>query len=881
MTTSARPVRPLLEEGFQEVLSRHRTGAGGWETCRALTEVMDRCIRAAYEQGVPAPLQPHCAILATGGYGRGELCPRSDVDVMVLIALDGERRDLEDAARSFLHILWDAGLDVGHSVRTVDEAMSLHGLSLDAWTSMLEGRFVCGDDRVFKQLTAGFRERIAAGPDPWFLRGVFSDMRTRHERFGTSVKLLEPNIKKSAGGLRDMHMPFWLHRASDGAFFVSLSETQPAALQFLDILVGRGELTGEEAAALSEAVGFLLRVRHEMHYRRTAADDTLEYTLQHDVAEGLGFGGGSELRSVEVFMAAYYRHARTVHRHHRRLSQRFRDILEPSRAAQHGRGRWLGNLHIDEGVLSLRPGGTHLGSAREVFEAFVLAADERLELDFRLSGAIERSLDVFTGIELESAELSGLFRRVLHSGRVGSTLYTMNELGVLGRYLPEFGALIAFFQHNVYHYYTADEHTLIAVVNAERLQDKAGPLGTVFRSLPDVEVLYWAVLLHDIAKPLGVADHEITGVDMARTLLTRLGAGSLFPAVGFLVRNHLVMEQTAFRRNVHDPATIGDFAARCGTPELLDYLYLLTYADLSALNTNVWTDWKAAMLHDLYQRTREVLRKNLRGAAVDRFHEAQYAEAVARVMETLRDDGNGGDVGRHLRGMNSDAYLSVFGPDEIAAHVRESARLSTVATEFRHHGAHTDVTVIARDAPFLLSRFCAVLSANDANIFDANVFTRDDGIIIDRFRVSSAFNRRQLDPAACTKIEAEMRKIVDGQLDIEQLFREHHRKWKRRTRTPANPNIRTDVEFEDTPRYTIIDVYAPDSVGFLYRVTESISRLGLHIYFAKIATRVDGIVDAFYVLDQSGQPVHDPVRRAAIRDRILGTITSTTELAPA
>ena len=176
-------------------------------------------------------------------------------------------------------MLWDAGMDVGHSVRTVDEAMGLHGLSLDAWTSMLEGRFVCGDPRVFGQLTEGFRKHIAAGPDPWFLRGVFSDMRSRHERFGTSVKLLEPNIKKSAGGLRDMHMPFWLHRASDGAFFVPLSEDRPATLQFLDILVRRGELTGEEAAALGEAVGFLLRVRHEMHFRRSAADDTLEYTL--------------------------------------------------------------------------------------------------------------------------------------------------------------------------------------------------------------------------------------------------------------------------------------------------------------------------------------------------------------------------------------------------------------------------------------------------------------------------------------------------------------------------------------------------------------------------------------------------------------------------
>jgi len=448
----------------------------------------------------------------------------------------------------------------------------------------------------------------------------------------------------------------------------------------------------------------------------------------------------------------------------------------------------------------------------------------------------------------------------------------MNDLNLLGTYLPEFGRLVAFFQHNVYHYFTADEHTIIALANAESLRERQGLLHDVFRLLPRKEVLYMAVLLHDIGKPDGVSDHEVTGVAIAENVLARLGMSELLPDVAFLIRHHLMMEQVAFRRNIHDAGTIREFAARFDSPDQLDYLFVLTYADLSAVNTNVWTEWKSAILQELYGRAAEVLRRNLRGEQIDAFHQAKRESAVERLVAGLLARLPEDEVLRHVRGMQNDSYFAVFSEEEIARHVVASGHAGSVDAAFTRAEGHTEVTVIARDAPFALSRFCAVLAANDANIFDANIFTRDDGIIIDRFRVSDAARGQALEPSVCAKISEDLRKVMEGTLDVEHLFAEHRRKWKRRPRAPVNPSIRTDVVFEEAGRFAIIEVYAADSVGFLYRITETMSRIGIDIYFAKIATRVDGIVDAFYVLDRDGQSPRDPGRREAIRSELLSTI---------
>jgi [protein-PII] uridylyltransferase len=876
MTDEARTLRTFLDAGWQAIRARHREGASGFVTCSALTGLMDDAIRTAFvnlqggtAEGMPAP---SVAVVAIGGYGRGELFPRSDVDVMVLCSSGAERDAARHYAKEFLHRLWDAGVNVGHSVRTVDEAIDLYGSALDAWTSMLEGRFLCGDPTLVETLFTRMKERIHRGDDHWFIDTVFTDVRSRHSRYGSSVKLLEPNIKKSSGGLRDIHTLFWLYRAADPDFFFPMSSTRPASEPFLSLLHAKHHLDDDECLSVTEALEFLIRVRHEMHFQSESQDDTLAYAMQQHVADALRIGEHEGLRPVEVFMREYYRHARTIHQVHRLLGLKFREVAEPSRVLVREGGKFFGRLYMDDELLSIDAAVRRLSDPQEMFEVFALAAEHGVDLDFRLSGAIERSIDLITPELASSPLLAARFRRILRSRNVGTILHTMNTLGVLGRYIPEFGELVAFFQHNVYHYYTADEHTLIAVENAESLREQQGALHEVFRMLPRKDLLYMAILLHDIAKPRGVGNHEITGVDVARDVLHRLGMDEFFPDVAFLVRNHLVMEQTAFRRNIHDAETLKEFASRFESPAQLDYLYVLTYADLSAVNVSVWTEWKSTVLQELYHRTSEILRRNLRGSDIDRFQHDLHAARVEEITRSLGEEFPPDEVNRHLEAIPNESYMAVFTPDDIAQHVRAGRSVDSAVTLFTHAGAYTEVTVIARDAPFALSRCCAVLSANDANIFDANIFTRNDGVIIDRFRVSAATTGRQIEHRACAKIATDMGRLQRGEVAVEQLFLEHHRKWRRRRQPGTNPSIKLDVQFEDTPRYTIIDVFAPDSVGFLFRVTEAISKVGLDIFFAKIATRVDGIVDAFYVLERSGKPLTDPARRELVRTSLLNAI---------
>jgi [protein-PII] uridylyltransferase len=854
-----------------EIAALHRSGAGGFATCIALTSVTDEAIRFACDC-LPAGTMDTIAVLALGGYGRGELCPHSDIDVMVLCDTGDLLEPAGDAASAVLHFLWDAGVDIGHSVRTVEEALALHGKTFDSWASMIESRLVCGNASLAEELYERMREKIAQAHPAWFIGGVFQDVRARHERYGSSVKLLEPNIKKSAGGLRDLHAAFWLHRGTDPRYFTPMSAGSCATKDFLDRLPAHGLLDPEEHDSAVRAFEFLLRVRHEMHFRRESQHDTLEYALQREVAEGIGVAPGPDLMPVEVFMRGYYIHARTVYRLLQRAGQRFRESIEPPRSAGSHGTRIGSAFTLYDDALTIDPSVAALGDPAQIFEAFTLAAEHEVPPDLRLRGLLERSADVIQQGDAGSPVLSAYFRRILRTRRVAETLHEMNDADILPRYIPEFGGLVAFFQHNVYHYYTADEHTLIAVANAEKLREKQGILREVFRTLPRKDVVYAAILLHDIAKPRGVADHEVTGVGMSAAILSRLGMQDAEADVGFLVRHHLAMEQTAFRRNIHDPDTLREFASRFERPEQLDYLYVLTYADLSALNASVWTEWKAAMLQELYQRTAEVLRRNLTGSQIDEFHRVKHDEATESVLSALSGSVPREQVLRHIAGVGNASYVALFSGEEIEKHILKGAESGPVSVLFSRAAGHTEVTVIARDAPFALSKFCAVLSANDADIFDANVFTRDDGLIIDRFRVTDSGTKQGLEQGRCEKIAGDLRLVMEGALDIEKLFREHDKKWKRRQKTPANPSITTDVRFEENPHYTIIDVYAPDSVGFLYRVTETMSELGLNIYFAKIATRVDGIVDAFYTLDRSGKQITDPGTKESIRGRVLATI---------
>jgi [protein-PII] uridylyltransferase len=876
-------IKQLIASRMEAIAIAHRAGADGFATCASLTATIDEAIHALFAR---LTASQHIAVLAIGGYGRAELCPKSDIDVMVLCDAE-DKRAIEEQVKVFLQNLWDAGLDVGHSVRTCKEALAQHDNAVESWASMLEGRFLCGDKMLVEQFFGEMRKVVERGKDKWFIEGVFDEVRARHERFGASVKLLEPNVKKSAGGLRDFQALFWLMRGNDARYFFPIHPGVGASRQFLEVLTEQHVLEDDERAAVQGALEFLFRTRHEMHFHRQAASDGLEYTLQRDVADALGFGqqhgasapasgrranGRTELHAAELFMREYHLQTRTIYRLYQNLSQRFREMVEPVHFTFHRRER-LSDLFVrSEDMLTVDAGVDSLESAEQLFTAFVLCAEHEIDLHPRLRSMIAKSAELIDDEQRTSPALATQFRRVLNSRRVARTLYDMNELNVLAAYIPEWNDLVAFFQHNVYHYYTADEHTLIALANAEHLREQPGVMREVFRNLRRKDLLYLAILLHDIGKPRGVADHEITGVAIARDILERIGMGDAYADLAFLIRNHLVMEQVAFRRNIHDPATIKEFAVKFERADQLDYLFLLTYADLSAVNKNVWTEWKSLLLQELYHLTSEVLRRNLKGAQIDEFKQMRYEKAAEGVVERLSASLPREHIEEHLEGISSDAYVALFTDKEIEQHIHKSRTDETVSTLFARQEGYTEVTVIAEDAPFALSKFCAVLSANDANIFDANIFTREDGIIIDRFRVTDAATKGALSQAACAKIATDLNNVMEGKLDIEHLFAAHRRKWKRRQKPPANPNIRTDVQFEENPRYTIIDVYAPDSLGFLYRITETISKLGLNIYFAKIATRVDGILDAFYVLDRDGKQLNDEEVRAFVKQEILDTI---------
>jgi len=866
-------LKSFLSERHKEIATAHRAGADGIATCLALTDAMDSAISSLFSTLGFSETTP-LAVFALGGYGRRELSPCSDIDIMILY--DPSQQEAKTTATSFLHALWDIGVDIGHSARTIEESLALYHTSLDSWVSVLESRFLCGSPSLAASLSHEIKNKIAAQNDHWLIKMIFEDVENRHQRYGNSVKLLEPHIKKSAGGLRDLHTVYWLHRGTDPQSYNMTTVRDSAIRGFLHHLDQDGTIDNEVCNGAMKALSFLFRVRHEMHYQRNSLHDTLDYALQLEIAERLGYGSRGDLRSVEVFMRDYYLHARSVYRINHQLAQSFHEKVEPSHHSSPKAERISDIMFIHDQTLSIDPGVTQLEDEGSIISAFVVMAERDVEPDVRLRGVIERSANVLPKTNDQSPAVSQMFKRILRSRSVAPTLRAMSDTNVLEKLLPEFGELVAFFQHSVYHYFTADEHTLIALDRAEKLRDEQGVLREVFRNLRRREILYLAILLHDIAKPHGVADHEVRGAEMATTILQRLQMEDAIDDVVFLIRNHLLMEQVAFRRNVHDLETIKEFSSRFSRPEQLDYLYLLTYADLSSVNMTVWTEWKASLLQELYQRSSEVLRRNLKGSELDEFHQTRHEQAREKMVNQLSDTLSRIDVEEHLAAMQNEAYITSFTEKEIAEHIRRG-KATTVSTLFSHVEGYTEVTILTGDAPFTLARMCAVLAANDANIFDATIFTRDDGLIIDRFRVTNASSHNALELRVCDKIQQDMQAIFEGRLDIEHLFEAHRRRWKRRLKMPPNPSTRIAVEFEDAPRYTIIDVYAPDSVGLLYKITEAISRLYLDIHFAKIATRVDGIVDAFYVRRADGSLDVDQQQRESIRDTILETVRSLQE----
>lgn len=861
-----------FHQELDAIVGRHQRGAGGIRTAEALTQRLDKLVGGVY-RSLHSKQASLLSIVAIGGYGRRELCFSSDVDVMFLAKDDRAKEEATPATEQFLHALLDVGLDIGHSYRTIQECIEFSEGEIETWMSLLEARFICGNRATYGIFDSRVTAKLRQADKASFVARIDELTTVRHNKYGDSTALLEPNIKNSSGGLRDLHTLLWLMRGL-GEEKLSHSHKKPALVTLLRSKRLQRLLGAEVVRRSISAFDFLLRTRNEMHLKSQSHHDTLEFAFQPTVAAGLHYRSSRTRTNVERFMQDYYIAARSAAQVAQRSIVRAKDVVVAKSIPQ--RPQVLDEYFaIVDQKLHLKDQRCRLTN-EIALRAFVLANEHRIDFSFLLQDRIHHLRESLP--PLRSTRETDLFRRLLHQGEgLGKCLHQMNDLGILERWIPEWRPMVAFFQHNMYHYYTADEHTLKVVDNAEGLFHSSSVFGEVFRSLVHKDVLYLACLFHDIAKPLRIGDHEIVGVDIATRILQRLQYSDALDMVVFLIRHHLVMEQVAFRRNLNDPQTAIDFAARFENVEQLNLLFILTYADLSAVNKNVWTQWKEMLLTDLYRKTLEVLLRQETITDLQLHAQEERTRRIEILLPSIVQHVPQELAKNHLDRIENPEYLAAFDAAEISEHVRITEAHEHIRTLFKHRGEFTEVTLIAPDAPYALSHCCAVLTANDANIFDANIFTRNDGIIIDKFRVVNFVTSSTLTEQQVEHIQSDMEDVFQEKMDVRHLLERHRLKWKRRTHA-LNPNIRYDVEFEDHPRFTIIDVYAADKIGFLHRITETISNLGLNISFAKIATRVDGIVDSFYVLDRFGKKIENDRQKDVVKTEIMETMKEFFEL---
>src|SRR5688572_7267385 len=840
--------RAVLAEGLESFKALHAEAASGQESVRAHARLIDGVVQAltrlivADARGADLTPTPF-VVIALGGYGRGELHPSSDIDLMIVY--DGALSPfVQRVMHELLYTLWDLGFQVGHSLRSLDDCVAMARTDFPSRTSMQEARLIEGDRRLFARFGRVLRDNVYRKDFGEFLTMTLSEREQRYRKFGASPYIGEPNVKESAGGLRDMHTAMWLAAAKFGA-------------RTLRELADKGLITGREQAGADAALTFLWRVRNELHFFSGHKNDVLTRDLQPPIAKNLGYESEGDTLGVERFMRDYYLHARRIHRLSRRLIARCQETLSRRGSAERRQRQQAladglvffdGRLHLaDRDAGGLRSDPVRL---MKVFRHL-----HRLGCDLSpdLERAVEDSLDAVDDGVRASAAVREVFLDVCRSwGRVALTLSEMHELGLLGRYLPEFGALTCLVQYDVYHKFSADQHSLLAVEHLEALapgqSSESEGAAQVFNEVDKPELLMLGMLLHDIGKAKGHG-HVAKGIPLVRELTTRIGlppedAGM----VEFLVAHHLTMSHIAQRRDIDDPKTIETFAATVADPQRLRMLYLLTYADMRAVGPGVLTGWQARILHELYARTLA----RLTGGRVEKPNRSALGE---RLFEAVRGEVTRQVVKAHLA-MVQDRYLGQTSVQRMAAHLRLIARLESggpLATELFHHPdlGSSDLVVVTRDVPGLFSLIAGTLAAHGVNIISAQIATRADGIAIDTFQVNDATGEAVTSAGQWSRTLDGLARVLTNEQSVDVLLERRRAGGRPSVVGQAPPKIAIDNRLSD--EYTGIEAKSPDRLGLLHLITRTLSGLGLDIASARIATEIDQAVDTFYVLDRHGR----------------------------
>jgi [protein-PII] uridylyltransferase len=855
--------RRFLKVETERLRIRHRFGLPGTEIGAGRAYLVDLvvcrvCQLVAGELGMGETELSGFSAVALGGYGRKELAPFSDIDILFLYG-GKKSKYIRKLVEPVLYILWDAGLKVGHSFRSVSECVSIAREDIVSRNAMAEARLITGSDQVFRRFIRELDESVFKKKREIdaFVQEMRLQLLSRYEKFGNTVCLQEPNVKESAGGLRDLHTVLWVGHTRYGC-------------RGLDDLRAGDHISGAEYGAARRAYDFIFRIRNEAHFSTGRQTDLLTLDFQPSLAASLGYESKRGLLASEIFMRDYYQRASQLHSFTEDFLVRafdtgpsWRSAIERSSAAK-GSNSFI----VRQGCLQPRERLTEFEiDPLKLLEAFSVAQAESVSLSPELRLVIRKSL---AGVDRKfrcSHAAGTLFAEVLRRrGSVSPALRGMHETGFLGRFLPEFGRITFLVQHDFYHRYTIDEHSLKAVEALDRLLARGGSeterfaqadrFARVFGEVGDAAPLYLGLLLHDIGKGHG-GGHVAKGVRIAERVCRRLGLDPVAAQrVVFLVRNHLLMSHLAQRRDVAEDGLVEQFSKKVGDLESLNLLLLLTYADMSGVAPGVWNDWKASLLWDLYSRARVVL-----SGEVKRRSESDRRDRLKqKVALQLLPDFLPSELERHFA-MMPERYLRVSDADQVARQLKMIRRLEseTVVTEWRIASDRhfTEVTVCTRDCAGLFSRIAGTLTASGVNILSADLNTREDGVVIDTFRVREVGSHQPVRADRWPKIDKSLEAAIEGLMDVGEAVERWRarvarpRPARRNTRTPMQATVRFDSE--SSANATIIEVRAEDEPGLAYRISSTLAQLGLDITFAKIATDKNHALDVFYVTDSEGQ----------------------------
>ena len=865
-------LKEALASGRAEIARRleERPYAGS-ETAAAYAFLTDQILRLAYDY-VTMRLYPlanptaseRLLLMAVGGYGRGEMALHSDVDIAFLTPWKPTDWT-EQAVEAMLYLLWDLGLKIGQSTRPLDEMIGLASTDHTVRTAILESRYVWGDERLCDEAHGRFWKEVVAGNVQKFVTGKLEERNARHKRMGDSRYVVEPNIKEGKGGLRDLHTLFWIGKYA-------------LRVRSVPELVENGLMSSDELRQFQKAERFLWAVRCHLHIVARRAEERLTFDYQREIAERMNYANRPGKSPVERFMQHYFLHAKTVGD----LTGVFLAHLDEKFAragrrfglpALRRRPRKLEGFVLDRGRLALPGEGFFAEDPVRLLQIFALADRHQLEIHPLAMRAASRDSKLIDNEVRADPRANALFLDVLTSPRDPETvLRWMNEAGIFGRFVPDFGRVVAQMQFDMYHHYTVDEHSIRAIGLLSRIErgelKEDHPLSSaIIKRIASRRVLYVAVLLHDIAKGRG-GDHSQLGAEVAHALCPRFGLDDAEThAVAWLVRWHLLMSATAFKRDLADAKTIVDFVAQVKSIERLRLLLLLTVVDIRAVGPGVWNSWKRQLLRELFYSAEELLLLGHKQSGRRERVAATQAELAARL------DWDESRFAR-LSWRMPDAYwlsepLDVLEQNArfVDAADRSPAATKPLAMAVQEDRGATLLTVYTPDQPALFFRLAAAISLAGGNIIDARIHTSSDGMALDNFLVQDLAGTPFDDPHQLLRLEEAVLGALGSPGPLTARLEEKPLQLTRAEAFTIRPAV--FIDNQASTRYTVVEVNARDRPALLSALAEALFQSRLRVHSAHIATYGERAVDVFYLTDRDGAKLVSPTKLKALQSKLV------------